>query len=76
MQNRLDKTRGYLEHNYNDLQAIAKRIGANYSYNLSQDIANIDHLITYDKELLTIAVKKIGQLKRVRTIRNKVKQKY
>lgn len=73
MQNRLDKTREYLEHNYNDLQAIAKCIGANYSYNLSQDIANIDHLITYDKDLLTIAIKKIGQLKRIRTIRNKVK---
>lgn len=71
MQNRLDKTREYLEHNYNDLQAIAECIGANYSYNLSQDIANIDHLITYDKELLTIAVKKIGQIKRIRTIINK-----
>ena len=73
MQNRLDRTREYLEHNYNDLQTIAKCIGANYSYNLSQDIANIDHLITYDRELLTIAIKKIGQLKRIRTIRNKVK---
>lgn len=73
MQNRLDRTREYLEHNYNDLQTIAECIGANYSYNLSQDVANIDHLITYDKELLTIVIKKIGQLKRIRTIRNKVK---
>ena len=71
MQKRLDKTREYLQHNYNDLQAIADSIGAHYSYNADQTIANIDHLITYDKDLLTIAVKKIGQLKRIRTLRGK-----
>lgn len=71
MQKRLDKTREYLQHNYNDLQAIADSIGAHYSYNADQTIANIDHLITYDKDLLTIAVKKIGQLKRIRALRGK-----
>ena len=71
MSKRLDKTREYLQHNYNDLQAIADSIGAHYSYNADQTIANIDHLITYDKDLLTVAVKKIGQLKRIRTLRNK-----
>ena len=71
MSKRLDNTREYIQHNYNDLQAIADSIGAHYSYNWNQTVANIDNLITYDKDLLTVAVKKIGQLKRIRTIRNK-----
>ena len=71
MNKRLDKTREYIQNNYNDLQAIADSIGAHYSYNWNQTAANIDNLITYDKDLLTVAVRKIGQLKRIRTIRNK-----
>lgn len=71
MNNRLDKARDYINHHYNDLQTIADAIGAHTGDGSEQTRRNIDHLITYDSDLLTIAVKVIGNCKRSHTMRSR-----